>query len=140
MIPAFIRGSIAPVFTVFNEDRSIDEAGQRNLLDFLMDRGGISAYFVRSGMGQMYAYSAEDVRLMIELATEHLRGRAPVMAGCSGIWDRNYDRRPDPDRYTAEAVEFCKFAEDHGVDAAVLTIPEGLAPAGGGRLLLMPLC
>lgn len=130
MIPSFIQGSIAPVFTAFTATGAIDEAGQRNLLDFLLERGGISAYFLRCGMGQMYAFEEDDVHQMIRLATDHMKGRAPLMLGCSGIWDRNYDKRPERATYTAQAVAFCRAAEAHGADAVVLTIPEGIAPEG----------
>ena len=118
------------MFTAFHADGSIDEAGQRNLLDFLLERGGISAYFLRCGMGQMYAYEEDDVHQMIKLAAEHLKGRAPLMLGCSGIWDRNYERRPERAVYTAQAIAFSRAAEEHGADAVVVTIPEGIAPEG----------
>ncbi|MFP4501643.1 MAG: dihydrodipicolinate synthase family protein [Candidatus Hydrogenedentota bacterium] len=131
MIPPFIQGSIAPVFTVFDENRRLDEAGQRNLLDFLVARGGISAFFLRCGLGQMYTYSEDDVRLMIRLATDHLRGRAPVMLGCAGVWDRNRAHLPDPKVYTGQAVAFGQCALEHGADAAVFTLPECIRPAAG---------
>ena len=36
-----IRGAIAPVFTAFTESGALDLDGQRRLLDFLVERGGI---------------------------------------------------------------------------------------------------
>ncbi|HNR29325.1 MAG TPA: dihydrodipicolinate synthase family protein [Candidatus Hydrogenedentes bacterium] len=131
MTPEFLRGSIAPVFTAFNEDLSFDEEGQRRLLDFLLDRGGISAYFLRSGMGQMYAFSYEEAQQMARVGCAHLRGRAPALIGCAGIWDRNRDRRPDPEVYTRQSIELGKYAQDQGADGVVFTIPEGLAPNTG---------
>lgn len=131
MIPEYVRGSIAPVFTAFQEDLSIDEDGQRRLLDFLIERGGISAFFLRSGMGQMYAYSYEEVQQMARLGCAHLRGRASVLIGCAGIWDRNRDRRPDPDLYTRQSIELGRYAQDQGADGVVYTIPEGIAPKAG---------
>ena len=64
MVPQFVRGCIAPTFTVFRSDLSFDSDGQRRFLDFLIERGGISAFFVRSGMGQMFTYSYEEVQAM----------------------------------------------------------------------------
>lgn len=131
MIPSFIRGSISPVFTAFNEKQQIDEAGQRNLLDFMLEKGGVYAYFLRSGMGQMYTYTYDEVKQMARLACAHLKGKAPVLIGCAGEWDRNRDRLPDPERYTRQCVELGQYALEQGADGVVYTIPEGIAPRAG---------
>lgn len=127
MIPDFIHGSIAPVFSAFNEDGTLDEAGQRNMLSFLRDRGGISAYFVRSGMGQMYTFSLDDTRRMAKLACEHLRGAA-VLVGASGVWDGDCGHRPDPETFIRQGIELAKFVQQVGAAAAVYTVPEALVP------------
>lgn len=126
MIPGFVRGSIAPVFTAFREDGAIDEKGQRYLLDFLLQSGSISAYFVRSGMGQMYTYSHADVVEMIDIACEHVGGIAPVLIGANGIWDRDRANRPPDDQYVRQSVEFGLRARDAGASGVVYTIPENL--------------
>lgn len=130
-VPKFVEGPIAPTFTVFREDGSLDDAGQRRLLDFLLQRGAISAFFVRSGMGLMYTFSMDDTRQLARTACAHLKGVAPVLVGCSGIWDRNYDKRPDPDVYIAQGVELGNFALECGADGVVYTMPEALLPAEG---------
>lgn len=129
MFPDWLDGVIANVFTVFHDDGAFDEDGQRRFLDALAARGGISAYFVRSGMGQMYAYDADDVRRMVALACAHLGGHAPVLAGTSGIWDRDRDRRPDPEAYTREAAALSRYAAEQGAAATVLTMPDAFAAA-----------
>ncbi len=131
MIPEYIHGSIAPVFTSFDEDGAFHEQGQRNFLDFLIERGGISAYFVRCGMGQMYTFSYEDVEAMARTACGHLAGKAPVLVGTTGVWDRNNDKRPDPEVFTNQAVELSKFAEGLGSDAVVHTVPQAILPQSG---------
>ncbi|MBN2307673.1 MAG: dihydrodipicolinate synthase family protein, partial [Candidatus Hydrogenedentes bacterium] len=108
MIPEFVRGAIAPVFTAFNEDGTFDEAGQRNLLDFLLERGGISAFFLRSGMGQMYTFSYEDTEAIARTACSHLAGTAPALVGTTGIWDRDRTRRPNPAVFTQQAIELSR--------------------------------
>lgn len=130
-VPSYVRGSIAPTFTVFKEDGAIDETGQRVFLDFLLQSGAISAFFVRSGMGLMYTYSMEDTKLMARLACGHLKGKAAVLVGCSGMWDRNYDSLPDPSVYLEQGIELGKYALDQGADGVVYTVPEGLLPADG---------
>ena len=131
MIPQYVRGSIAPVFTAFNADGSLDDDGQRNLLDFLLDRGGVSAFFLRCGMGQMYTFTCDDVRQIAATACTHMAGKAPVLVGSAGEWDRSRDKLPDPAVYLKQGIELGKFAEDQGADAVVYTIPEAIAPTDG---------
>lgn len=130
-VPKFVEGPIAPTFTVFQEDGSLDDAGQRRFLDFLQKSGSISAYFIRSGMGLMYTFSMDDTRQLTRNVCAHLKGAAPVLVGCNGIWDRNYDKRPDPETFIAQGVELGNFALDCGADGVVYTMPEALLPAEG---------
>lgn len=131
MVPHYARGCIAPTFSIFRSDLSFDPDGQRRFLDFLLDRGGISAFFVRSGMGQMYTYSYEDVQGMARVACDHLKGRAPVLVGTTGIWDRDREHYPDPDVFTRQAVELSQYAEEQEADGVVHTIPEAILPRNG---------
>jgi len=133
MIPEYVHGAIAPVFTAFNENGTLDDAGQRNLLDFLVETQAVSAYFVRSGLGQMYTFRFEDVKQILKNVCPHLAGRGPVLAGVAGEWDRDRKALPDPAVYTAQGVELAKFAEQHGADAVVFTMPEAIAPGPGER-------
>jgi len=121
---------MAPTFTVFKENGSLDPDGQIKLLEYMINKGAISAFFIRSGMGQMYAFSFEEVKQLAEIACKVVKGYSAVLIGCSGIWDRNYDRRPSRKKYTQEAIELSRFAEGIGADGAVLTIPEALLPEG----------
>ena len=130
-VPDYVTGCIAPVFTAFHEDGSLDDEGQRNFLDFLLERGAISAYFLRSGMGQMYTFDVEDTKQLARTACAKLKGIGPVMMGCSGVWDRNYDKRPDPKVFRAQGLELSRFAEGEGADAIVHTMPEALVPEDG---------
>lgn len=131
MIPPYARGCIAPTFSIFRSDLSFDPDGQRRFLDFLLDRGGISAFFVRSGMGQMFTFSYEDVQAMARTACSHLKGRAPVLVGTTGIWDRDRNKYPDPATFQREAVELSQYAEEQGADGVVHTIPEAILPRAG---------
>ncbi len=127
-VPDFIHGNIAPVFTVFRDDEQFDETGQRNLFDYMLEQGSISCFFCRSGMGQMTEYSFEDVQAMARCAGEHLAGKVPVLMNCSGIWNRDYAHKPNPEIYTRQALELTRYAEQHGASAIVHVIPTGLVP------------
>ena len=131
MIPDFLNGLIAPVFTAFDVSGRLDEAGQRALLDCLAAGGLIDAFFVRSGMGRMYAFDFDEVRQIARLAVNHMKGRTPVLVGATGVWDRDYDRRPDREEFTRQAVELSRYAEGIGAAGCVHTIPEAIAPEEG---------
>ena len=127
MIPDFVNGPIANVFTAFNEDLSLDERGQRAILDALVATQSVSAYFVRSGMGQFYSFSVEDTRQIAKLACDHLRDIGPVLVGCSGEWDRRRDRRVDAAVFTEQAVALSQYAQECGAAGVVHTLPEAIA-------------
>jgi 4-hydroxy-tetrahydrodipicolinate synthase len=129
-VPDYVRGCIAPCYTVWKEDQTFDEQGQRNLLDFMLQSGAVTSYFVRSGMGQMFAYEYEDVKAVTKTACDHLKGKAPVLMNCSGIWTGDYasPERPDPETYTNQAIELSQYALEVGADAIVQVVPEALVP------------
>jgi len=124
-------GAVAPTFTVFKENGALDDDGQRRLVDFLLLSESISAYFIRSGMGLMYTFSMEDVRQIARNLCKHLDGIAPVLVGTSGIWDRNYDRLPEPHVYIEQGIELGNYAMELGAAGAVYTVPECLKPHPG---------
>ncbi len=131
MIPAFVRGTIAPVFTAFHEDGRLDDDGQRSILRYLADGKEVSACFVRSGMGQMFTFNFEEAKQIAKVSCEHLVGRTPVLVGSTGIWDRNRDKLPDPQVFVQQAVELSKFAEGVGAAGVVHTLPEAIPPGPG---------
>ena len=132
-VPDHIRGSISPTFTAFNEDGTLDDQGQRNFLDFLEKQGGINAYFIRAGMGQMYSFSVDDVKQLTTNVCTHLQGKKPVLVGCNGAWNRDYTKRPDPAVFIQQGIELGIFAKDAGAAGVVHTIPEALSLEGTNR-------
>lgn len=131
MIPEFIHGCIAPVFTAFDEQGRLDDAGQRSILEHLHRTNSVSGYFVRSGMGQMFTFGYDDVKQIAKTSCEYMAGRGAVLVGCSGMWDRNRDRRPDPEVYATQAIELSNYALSVGASAVVHTIPEAILPSDG---------
>lgn len=131
MIPKFIYGCISPTFTAFDSEGRIDADGQRAILDYLLETKSVSAFFVRSGMGQMYTFNEDDTRLMADVACGHVAGRAPVLVGAAGIWNRDYTNRPDPSVFTRQAVELSRYAEQAGAAGVVHTMPEAIEPQNG---------
>jgi dihydrodipicolinate synthase/N-acetylneuraminate lyase len=131
MIPSFVHGCIAPLFTAFNADGSLDDAGQREMLDYMEAAGSVDAYFVRSGLGQMYTFGLEEVKQIARTVCGHIGRRTPVLVGVSGIWNHDPHRRPDPKTYFRQAAELCRHAQDCGAAGVVHTIPDALVPPAG---------
>lgn len=131
MVPSFVRGCIAPVFTACHEDGRLDDEGQRAILDSLVETKAVSAYFVRCGMGQMFSFDYDDVRQIARTSCTHLAGRGSVLVGTTGIWDRDRAKRPDPEVFLRQAVELSRYAEEVGAAGVVHTIPEAIEPKEG---------
>jgi len=129
-VPAHIHGCIAPTFTAFHEDGSLDHQGQRNLLDFMLQAGGISAFFIRSGMGQMYAFDMDDAKQLTRTVCTHLEGKAPVLVGCNGVWERDMSARPERQLFLQQGIELAHAAEEAGAAGVVYTVPEAWVPEG----------
>jgi dihydrodipicolinate synthase/N-acetylneuraminate lyase len=129
--PDFIYGNIAPVFTAFNDDLTLDDNGQKNILDWILATDSVSAFFVRSGLGQMYTFSAEDIRQIAKTACAHMAGKAPVLVGCNGEWDRDRTKLPDPVVFQKQAIELSAFATDVGAAGVVHTVPDMIRPTNG---------
>ena len=126
MIPEFLTGVIAPMFTPCNEDGSLDPKGASEFARFLLERGAVTTIFARSGLGRMYTFTKAEVKQIIDAVIETVGAQAGVVAGTAGIWDRNPSEKPDPHRYTEEAIELTQYAKDKGVNGAVLVIPEAI--------------
>jgi dihydrodipicolinate synthase/N-acetylneuraminate lyase len=125
-----MAGPIAPVFSVFDAQGRFDGAGQAQFLSFLETFPSIRAYFVRSGLGRMYTFDMADAKAIVACACRHFEGRKPVLAGCSGVWDRDRDRLPAPSEYLAQALELSRYAEAQGAAAVVHVMPEALKRSG----------
>jgi 4-hydroxy-tetrahydrodipicolinate synthase len=68
---------------------------------------------------------------MADVACGHMAGKGPVLVGSSGIWDRNLDKRPDPQVFTRQAIELSQYAASVGAAGVVHTMPEAIAPKDG---------
>lgn len=99
----------AQVFTIsitpFTEDGRIDEARFRRHLKKLGD-AGMGVYVGGGGSGEGYTLNKDETRLVMDIAVDELKGRAPIRA--MGIEPRTAD----------QMVEFLETAKAAGVDAA----------------------
>ncbi|AKI97760.1 dihydrodipicolinate synthase family protein [Kosmotoga pacifica] len=72
-----IRGIIPPVVTIFNADGKVDEAGYRNLVEFLTEK--VHGLFVCGTYGAGPAMTLEERKRVTEIAIDQVKGRIPVI-------------------------------------------------------------
>ena len=147
-VPAFLAGVITPVFTPCGPGGAIDWQGFRDFIIWLRNHPSVTALFVRSGLGRMYTYTIGDTKQAIDIATEALDGRKPVMFGTFGEYFRDGfpsgvdllhhrtigNNRPDPGQYLDQTLELTEYARSHGAAAGVLVVPSALLPKPGMSL------
>jgi 4-hydroxy-tetrahydrodipicolinate synthase len=90
--------------TPFTTDGALDEDGLRGHLRRLAD-AGIGVYLGGSGSGEGYTLSPAEVRRVLEIGAEELRGRVPARA--MGVEPRTAD----------EMLELARVVADVGLDA-----------------------
>ena len=129
-VPAFVEAPSPRPLPCSRKTAAWMTPGSR-FLDFLQQSGAINAYFIRSGMGLMYTFSMDDTRQITRNVCGHLKGATAVLVGCNGIWDRNYDKRPDPKTFIEQGIELGNFALEAGAAGVVYTMPEALLPEAG---------
>ena len=69
-MPEFLTGVITPMLTALNEDLTLDEEGNRSLIQWYKKTRAVTTVFVRSGVGQMAHFSFEQVKALIDIALD----------------------------------------------------------------------
>lgn len=90
--------------TPFTDDEQLDEEGLRGHLRRLA-ASGIGVYLGGSGSGEGYTLEPDELRRVLEIGVEELRGRVPVRA--MGVEPRS----------AQQMIELGRLAADVGVDA-----------------------
>ena len=71
---------IAP--TPFDEHDEVDYAGQKRILDFLVD-AGVDAVCILANYSEQFSLTDDERERLITLSLEHVAGRVPVIATTS---------------------------------------------------------
>jgi len=98
-----------PVVTAFNKDGSIDREANIKIWDRLI-KGGITGIVVMGSTGEFFALNKEQKLQMIELASEHLKGRTQLFIGTGNM-------RMD------DTVELSNIAFKNGADGVMIIGP-----------------
>ncbi|MGC9778557.1 MAG: dihydrodipicolinate synthase family protein [Candidatus Heimdallarchaeota archaeon] len=112
------KGIGCPCVTPFNEDETLDLAGLRELVDFLIN-SEINAIIPTGICGEPYSLNNEDYHSVIDTIIDQVNNAVPVYIGL-------------PSESTHRLLEISKYAIDAGADGFVvypprlptITIPE----------------
>jgi len=128
-MPEYATGVIVPMLTALNEDRTLDETGNRSVVNWYKDSGAITTIFARSGTGQMYSFTYDEVKALIDTVVPEAGNDIHLIAGTSGTFpDRNRNKLPDEEKYIEETLELSTYAQDRGA-TGVVVLPLGLTPS-----------
>ena len=113
-----ITGSIVALVTPMHDDRSIDFAALRRLIDWQIAEG-TQCIGVVGTTGESPTVTVDEHCEVIRVAVEQVRGRVPVMAGTGA-------------NSTAEAIELSRFALKVGADCTLSVVPYYNKPSQEG--------
>lgn len=103
------HGTGVAIITPFKEDRSVDHAGLKNVIDHLIN-GGVE-YIVSLGTtGESVTLNSEEKRGVWDTTVSHVNGRVPLVAGIGG-------------NNTAEVLKDLKKFDAKGFDAILSVCP-----------------
>lgn len=115
------QGCFVPLITPFKDDFSLDEAGLRRLVNYLIEEEKVDGLVPCGTTGESPTLTNAEHDKVIEIVVEETNGRAPVIAGTGS-------------NSTAEAIERTKHAEAVGADASLQVGPYYNKPTQAGLL------
>lgn len=115
------EGSLTALVTPFTEDGSVDEKAFRALVEWQIEEGTTGLVPVGT-TGESPTLSHEEHKRVVELCIEAAAGRVPVLAGAGS-------------NSTAEAVDFCRHAEQAGAAGVLVVTPYYNKPTQEGLYL-----
>ena len=100
------KGAITPAITVFDKQGKIDEAGNTQHINRLIDEG-INGILFLGSIGEFFALTMDEKKEFIDLVLRVVDKRVPVLIGTGGT-------------ILAEVIELTNYAQQAGADAAVV--------------------
>ncbi len=110
-----IQGIVVPVVTPFNRDESLNEAGLRVIVDYLV-ANGVHGLFPCGSQSEFWALTTDEKQRVMEIVIEQNAGRAFVMPSTGAITTR-------------ESIALTQFAERAGADAVSVITPFFIRPS-----------
>ncbi len=98
-----ITGVLPALVTPFDENEVFDEGRMRAIVDFLVNRG-VDGLYVTGSTGEAFMMSPEERKRVLEVVTDEVKGRVPVIAHIGAI-------------ATHLSIDLARHAEKVGADA-----------------------
>lgn len=105
-----LRGYMTVLYTPFDAAGEIDEAGLRHNVEQTLARPGVGGLSVNSIHQEFWTFTHDERRRLVEMVTEAVAGRVPVIVGCSDPSARN-------------VIGFVRHAESAGADLVMVWPP-----------------
>ncbi|MDB5474065.1 MAG: N-acetylneuraminate lyase [Devosia sp.] len=103
-----ITGVLPALVTPFDENENFDEGRMRSVVDFLINRG-VNGLYVTGSTGEAFMMSPDERKRVLEVVTDEVKGRVPVIAHVGAI-------------STRLSIDLARHAEKAGADA-LSTVP-----------------
>jgi 4-hydroxy-tetrahydrodipicolinate synthase len=104
-----LKGTTVAMVTPFTKDDEIDEAGMRENINYLIDRG-VDGLLAAGTTGESATITHDEQRKMIDILVDEVNGKVKAIAGAGS-------------NSSKEALGLVKYAENSGADAALVITP-----------------
>lgn len=104
-----LSGVFTVMVTPFTPAGKVDEKGFRGNIDWYI-KEGIHGVICLGSTGEFASLSMEERRRVIDIAMDQVDGRVPLIAGTAS-------------NATMEVIEMTRYAQEAGVDAAIIVSP-----------------
>jgi 4-hydroxy-tetrahydrodipicolinate synthase len=104
-----LKGTTVAMVTPFTKEDEIDEAGMRENINYLIDRG-VDGLLAAGTTGESATITHEEQRKMIDILVDEVNGKVKAIAGAGS-------------NSSKEALGLVKYAENSGADAALVITP-----------------
>jgi dihydrodipicolinate synthase/N-acetylneuraminate lyase len=104
-----IAGVVVGLPTLFNPDFSINHAGIRRHVDFLIE-SGVNVLMISRGVSELPYLSSEEILAVTATVARQAAGRVPVISSTFEWW-------------TGQAAEFVARMQDTGADGCLVVLP-----------------
>jgi 4-hydroxy-tetrahydrodipicolinate synthase len=104
-----LKGTIVAMVTPFTKEDEVDEAGMRENINYLIDRG-VDGLLVAGTTGESATITHDEQRKMIDILVDEVNGKVKAIAGAGS-------------NSSKEALGLVQYAENAGADAALVITP-----------------
>lgn len=110
--PPFLKSVVVPMVTPFNEDKSLDEAGLRALVEWFSKKK-VGSLFTMGGSGEFRQLKSEERKRLIDITVQTAKKRVGILAGVGS-------------ETVEETIDLAKHAEKAGADGATVIVPTNI--------------